>query len=139
MDAQESAKAHIIAMWKDIVDPATIKFTGYTLQAISMGGSDDPISMGGTSNPIIMGGSDEPAAPMAVAKSKQYVANPGQMPMTPQRAQAPQQSNQIMAYTFRGTFQDKFQFGKIRLGRRTYDFTMNINAEDGNAIGGSHD
>jgi hypothetical protein len=115
-------------MWKDIVDPATIKFTGYTLQAIVMGGDQEPIIMGGTNEPIVMGGGPTtPAAPM------------GQTPMTPQMVQARQQSNQVMAYTFKGTFQDKFQLGKIRLGRKMYKFTMNINAEDGNAIGASHD
>jgi len=148
MDAQESAKAYIIDMWKDIVDPATIKFTGYTLQAIQMGGSSNPIVMGGTqepivmgpgSDPIVMGGSDDPVARKAVAMTTQRVANPGQMRMAPQMVRAPQQSNQIMAYTFKGTFQDKFQLGKIRLGRKTYNFTMKINAEDGSTIGGSHD
>jgi hypothetical protein len=122
-DAQESAKAYIISMWKDLVDPRSIDFTGNTLQ---------PLNMGGVGNPN----------PQMVVMPAQYVAYPGQMPMMPQMPQMMQmapQSNALMVYTFKGTFKDKFQFGKIRLGAKTHNFTVQVNAEDGNAIGGSHD
>jgi hypothetical protein len=95
-----------------------------------IGGPDDPIVMGGIDNSILMGGSNDPVARKAVAMPRQYIANPGEMRMKPQTARAQQRSDQLMTYTFKGTFQDKFQLEKIRLGRKTYNFTMDINAED---------